>query len=102
MKKTAEPAPMNIGALLLTPEEKHAINELTAHCADNLRSIAVALGGMVEHHSECGCPIPHDALILAIPEPYLTHFKQLWPAMRDEIDQRVAGSQPVTTKTLNA
>lgn len=86
-------APANLpGARVLSPRDRDELDLFIAHRADDLRRCAVTLGGMVEHYADCQCGEDnpnHNALVLVIPEPYLSRFAALWPEFRERIEAAV-------------
>lgn len=83
------------GTRALTTPQRQMLDGLIEEHAHQLRGISHALGGMIEHYSECACEQEdpnHDALVLVIPEPYLSAYKKHWPKFRQTIEQEVSQS----------
>lgn len=81
------------GAFSLTTAERNELQEHLGDVANELRQLTLSLGGIVEHHSACDCgesDPAHDALVIGVPQPYLTHYRRHWPAFRALIDAEFA------------
>lgn len=91
----AQPRQDQGGARDFSQPERRAIDDVIAHHAAGLRACAHLLEGMIEHHSTCDCgenDPTHDALVLVIPEPYLSAYKKHLPDFMTAINLEVEAS----------
>lgn len=85
------------GIRSFTAPELRALNQAIQISAETLRAAALLMGGMIEHHAVCNCPDNnpnHNALVLVIPEPYLSAYQKYLPdfmtAIMLEVDNQTS------------
>lgn len=84
------------GTRAFNPNERRVLDRVVERNAHDLRRVANLLGGLIEHYSECDCGqenSDHDALILVIPEPYLSAYRKHWPEFQTALNLEVEAQQ---------